>query len=518
MRSRTAAISILAFFGALGALPVRSATAQEMQTRSRLVPSPGTATVHLDAPRDDQDVLRELEVEVGKSVYVRTSYSAKRVSVGNPDIVDVVILSPREFQLVALSVGATNVVVFDPRNVPMVAIDVHVGAVYSHIAAELRRVLSTEDIQLESAGHSVLIKGSLPSAMAVERALTVARAFFPPNEASRVVSLLEVGGHQQVMIEITIAEIKRTLRRALGTNFHSIIGSDGTVFEFFSLVGSLTDISDRSFTFDLNNFDLLTIESVIAFSDRVNLGASGFGIGSGIYQLFFELVEENNLGKILAEPTLVARSGATASFLVGGEIPIPVAQGGAFGSITVDYKSFGVGVRFTPTVLAPDRIHLQVSPEVSEPDFAIGTSVGGVLVPGFTTRRASTSVELADGQSFAIAGLLRDDISENVDKYPILGDIPVLGSLFRSSQFRSEQTELVMIVTAHLVKPLGPGPHPLPIDHFIEPSAFEFYLLGRLEALLGPASSARSSGATSGGLIGPAGHRVTAWPEEELDD
>ena len=154
----------------------------------------------------------------------------------------------------------------------------------------------------------------------------------------------------------------------------------------------------------------------------------------------------------------------------------------------------------------------------SEPDFAIGTTVGGVLVPGFTTRRASTAVELADGQSFAIAGLLRDDVSEVVEQYPFFGDIPVLGSLFRSSQFRSEETELVMIVTPHLVKPLGPGPHPLPIDHFIEPSAFEFYLLGRLEALLGPATSARSSGATSGGLIGPAGHRVTVWPEEELDD
>ncbi len=497
---------------------MRSASAQEMQTRSRLVPSPGTATIHLDAPRDDRDVLRELEVEVGKSVYITTSYSAKRVSVGNPDIVDVVILSPREFQLVASSVGATNVVIFDPKNVPMAAIDVHVGAAYSQIEAELRRVLSTEEIQLESAGDSVVIKGSLSSAMAVERALAVARAFFPPNEASRVVSLLEVGGHQQVMIEITIAEIKRTLRRALGTNFHSIIGDDGTVFEFFNLLGGLTSVTDRSFAFDLNSFDLLTIESVIEFSDRVNLGASGFGIGTGIYQLFFELVEENGLGKILAEPTLVARSGESASFLVGGEIPIPVAQGGAFGSITVEYKSFGVGVQFTPTVLSPDRIHLQVSPEVSEPDFTIGTTVGGVIVPGFNTRRASTAVELADGQSFAIAGLLRDDVTEIVEKYPILGDLPVLGGLFRSSQFRMEETELVMIVTARLVKPLGPGPHPLPIDHFIEPSAFEFYLLGRLEGRTEAGASPRSPGGSAGGLIGPAGHRVAAWAKEEEND
>jgi pilus assembly protein CpaC len=148
-------------------------------------------------------------------------------------------------------------------------------------------------------------------------------------------------------------------------------------------------------------------------------------------------------------------------------------------------------------------------------DFSLGTTVGGLTVPGFRTRRASTAVELADGQSFAIAGLLRDDVSELVGKYPVLGDIPVLGSLFRSSQFLKNETELVMIVTPRLVKPLGPGPYPLPTDHFIEPSAFEFYLLGRLEGRDEEPPKKGPDGETppSGGLIGAAGHRVTATPE-----
>jgi pilus assembly protein CpaC len=213
---------------------------------------------------------------------------------------------------------------------------------------------------------------------------------------------------------------------------------------------------------------------------------------------------DKNLAKILAKPTLLARSGQTASFLVGGEIPIPVSQGGGFGSITVSYKSFGIGVEFTPTVLGPDRIHLEVAPEVSAPDFSLGVNIGGVATPGFVTRRASTSVELADGQSFAIAGLLRDETSGSIEKYPLLGDIPILGALFRSTSFRRQETELVIIVTPRIVRPLPKGPPQLPTDHFINPNEFEFFLLGALESQ----RTGEEAPEAPAGLIGPAGHRV----------
>jgi pilus assembly protein CpaC len=292
------------------------------------------------------------------------------------------------------------------------------------------------------------------------------------------------------MLKVTIAEMSRTVRREFGTNLNALIESGGKSVEIFGFLGGLT----------------APVDGAIQLSDMVNLAGnlSGFGSLTNL-QVFLDVLDEKGLSKILAEPTLVARSGETASFLVGGEVPIPIAQGGAFGSITVEFKEFGVGVGFTPTVLGPDRIHLEVRPEVSEPDFSFGTEIDGIIVPGFTTRRVATSIELGDGQSFAIAGLLRDDVIELVSQYPVLGKIPIIGALFRSSQFQKRETELVMIVTPYLIKPLGPGPHSLPTDHFIEPNAWEFYLLGAIEG---------KPPKDSGGMIGEVGHQMSTLPTE----
>jgi pilus assembly protein CpaC len=465
-----------------------------------LEPSPGKATIYLQDPGNHEDMLRELRIERGKSAFMRTDYTVKRVSVGNPEVVDVLVLSPRELQLVAKAIGTTNVVLWDPQGQPKAAIDVHVGAPHANLESELRRVLGTDAIQIDSAGQAIVLKGTVGSPLDVERALSVAQAFLPDKkEGAGLVNLLEVGGDQQVMIEVIMAEMARSLRRRMGTNF-VVIGDDGDV-EVFSLLNNLISAQN----------------GLIGVSDQITLIGRFFN-GSDSYQFFFDVLHERGLGKVLAEPTLVARTGERANFLVGGEIPIPVAQGGAFGSITVEFKEFGVGVAFTPTVLQADRIHLAVTTEVSEPDFTLGTTVGGVVIPSFNTRRASTGVELGDGESFAIAGLLREDVDELVAKFPVLGDIPVLGALFRSSSFQKDETELVMIVTPRLVKPLGPGPHPLPTDHFVEPDDFEFYLLGRLEGRGDDAAgeTADAESIETGGLIGEAGHRVAARSHEEM--
>jgi pilus assembly protein CpaC len=473
----------------------------------RLQPRGGM--IWLRAPLDDSQMLQELELEENKSVSVATEYRVRRVSVGNPEIVDVVVVNPNQLQLVARGIGATNVIVWDAANRPQAVIDLHVSTAHSQISSRLREIVNSPNLQLSSAGDSIILQGSVPGALEAEKAVEITRAFLPKDKRDNIVNLLEVGGGQQIMLEVVIAEMARTLRRQLGTNFHTIIGSGDQTFEFFNLLGNLTSVEERSFLFDLDSFELLEIENMIELSDSISFAATGFGVGTGTYEFFFDILERNGLGKILAEPTLVARSGETASFLAGGEIPIPVAQGGAFGSITIEYKEFGVGLKFLPTVLSPDRIHLNVTPEVSEPDFAFGTQLGGIIIPAFRTRRATTGIELADGQTFAIAGLLRDDVTESIDQYPILGDLPVLGALFRSSTFQRNESELVMIVTPRLVRPLDPGPRPLPTDHFVEPSAFEFYLLGRLEArpeAIPPAAE----GGSLGGIVGPAGHRVPA--------
>jgi pilus assembly protein CpaC len=489
----------------LGELRVASlGPSAEWQAPHVLTPSPGSRTIDFARAQDGDDLLHQLEIENGKSVFLRTDYSIKRVSVGNPEIVDVVVLSPSSVQLVARHVGGTNVILWDPQGRPQAAIDVHVGTVRSQLDSLLGRVLEGEDVHVESAGSGVALVGTVSNALAMEQALAVSKTFLGEGAEGRVVNLLSVAGNQQVMLKVVVAEMTRNLERELGANFTSLIETDGKVIAITSLLEGLIAGTEG---------DTLLV------SDAANLIASFEGLGSlSRLAVVMDLIERNGLGKILAEPTLVARSGETASFLAGGEVPIPIAQGGAFGSITIEFKKFGVGVAFTPTVLGPDRIHLEVAPEVSEPDFSFGTEVDGTVVPGFITRRAATSVELSDGQSFAIAGLLSDVVREAAAKYPLLGDIPILGALFRSTQFQKNETELVIIVTPQLVKPLGPPPHPLPIDHFSEPNALEFYLLGALEGRAPPAPRRGASAppVAPGGLIGDVGHRLPVSSEEEL--
>ncbi len=516
---------VLAGPGGLRADPAAPAAEPPVQL---LIASPKDGVIHLEAPGDAGSVFRELHMEHGKSLVVRPNYKVRRVAVGNPELFDVIVIGPQELQFVAKSVGATNVLVWASDGKIKALIDVYVGAAGSQVTSALRRVLKNDSIEMERVGGSVVLSGPVASALAMEQALMVSRALLPAEEAGRVINMMEVGGGQQVMLEVVIAEMSRSLKRALGTNFHTVTNSGDSTFEFFNFLGNLTQIDERFFKVDPDSLELLELSTLLTLSDSVTLAGSGFGIGTGLYEIFFELLDSSGLGKVLAEPTLVARSGETASFLVGGEVPIPVAQGGAFGSITIDYKSFGVGLSFTPTVLEEGRIHLRVSPEVSEPNLSLGITQGGVVIPAFTTRRATTTVELGDGQSFAIAGLLQDRTSELVDSYPVLGNIPVLGGLFRSSSFQKDETELVMIVTPRIVKPLPPGPRPLPTDHFIEPSAFEFYLLGRLEARgeneSGAPAPAPESGEVDlgaprvGGIIGGAGHIVGSEPEEEMQE
>ncbi len=204
-----------------------------------------------------------------------------------------------------------------------------------------------------------------------------------------------------------------------------------------------------------------------------------FTSGGDSWTVFFDALKENGLAKILAEPTLVALSGQEASFLAGGEFPVPVPQ--ALGTTTIMFKKFGVGLNFTPTVLGGNVMSMRVAPEVSELDFANAIVLNGFVVPSITTRRASTVVELRDGQSFAIAGLIRSSVREKLSKYPVLGDVPILGTLFRSSEFQRSESELIILVTPHLVKPLSNEYVPMPTDDFIEPNDLDFYGLGKIE-------------------------------------
>ena len=467
-----------------------------------VVTPPAGGSVDLSDVR--RDAINLLEIEFGRSATVRAPSTIKRVSVGNSSSLDVVVLGSREVQLVPKSTGSTNVVFWGEGSKLLGALDVAIGAPHSALERMLRKSLGVDTIHVEGAGNAILLKGSVPDALAQEQAMSIARAYVSAdrkenraeetrskkkeNEASgaQIVNLIGVGGEHQVMLKVVIAEMNRNSSRGFGTNFSAIL--DGGKVNIFNTLGGLSSV-------DADTNTLLANQAV-----DLALTMTGFG-ELDFLAVLFEALDEKGIAKVLAEPTLVARSGETASFLVGGEVPIPVTQGGgSFGSITVDYKEFGVGLKFTPTVLAGDRIHLDVRPEVSETDQSAGVEIEGIVLPSFRTRRASTAVELADGQSLAIAGLLLEDITSVNQQYPFLGSIPILGTFFRRTTFRKEETELMIVVTPRLVKPLGEGPHALPTDGYTEPSLFDLWMLGRLEGE--PAKS-------TGGMVGDVGHRVS---------
>ena len=463
-------------------------------TSSAMTLNPDRGAIRLSKPLSEEGRLHDLQIERGKSISISTDYSVKRISVGNSSILDVVALGAKDIQVVAEAVGVTNLLLWDSNGRLQAVIEVDVGTPHSHVQRSLRNFLENDSISVEGAGNAIIIKGSVPSDVILDQTLKLVHGMIgEKDDETRIVNLIEVGGNHQVMLEVVIAEMSRSLNREFGTNFAALINTGGGQVAIGSFVGGLAGTNAEG-------------ELVSAFAEILG-SFTGFGALEAL-EVFLDFLDEEGLSKILAEPTLVARSGESASFLVGGEVPVPVAQGGAFGSITVEFKDFGVGLAFTPTVLAPDRIHLNISSEVSRLDFTFGVEIGGALVPGFATRRASTSVELGDGQSFMIAGLLNEEIREIAGKYPILGNIPILGSLFRSTQFLKDQTELVIIVTPRLVKPLGPGPHPLPSDHFIEPTALEFYLWGALEG-----EPPEPPQFEAEGMIGDTGSRVTTGYE-----
>lgn len=406
---------------------------------------------------------------VGESQVVKSpDIKIKDVSLVDPKVADVVVVSPYKINLTGRAPGMTQVVLRGVKPADCVVFDLEVFASLSFLKEKLHELLPQENINVNAANDSLFLSGEVSSAANMSLALSLAEQYVPKKE--KLVNLLQIGGVQQVMLEVRVAEMSRAIAKRLGINLSYARGAD------FAL-NHLGDLTSQSSAATAGLADLLA-------SSRVNT-LFRFGYGGAWWTVFMDVLKENELVKILAEPTLVATSGQEASFLAGGEIPIPVPQD--FGQVTIEYKPYGVGLTFTPTVLSGEKISLRVAPEVSEPDDTRQVFFAGFAVPAFTTRRTSTTIELADGQSFAIAGLFKDEVRQTASKYPMLGDIPVLGALFRSSEFQKNESELVIIVTIHLVKPLDMAKQTLPTDQYIDPNDFEFYLLGAMEGREKPA-------------------------------
>jgi pilus assembly protein CpaC len=384
-------------------------------------------------------------------------------SVGNPDVVQMEPMTsaaPRNmFFAFGKKVGGTNLV-FQNKEGNCAVIELNVGIDTVAVQSSLYELVPNEkNVKVSAAADSLVLSGTVSDSGAADRIMTIAGAFVRKqggavggNAQDRIVNMMSVSAPQQVMLEVKVAEISRTLLDKLGTGLSAV-----------STKGSW---------------------STALFGGFNSGGGGALQLAKGNDSMLIDAERKNGLVKILAEPTVMAISGQDGSFLAGGRIFIPVAQD-VNGKITLEEKEFGVGLHFTPTVLDGGRINLKVSPEVSELSregigIANGATGANAILPVITTRRAATTVQLFDGQSFAIGGLIKSNVTENIKAMPALGEVPVLGALFRSSDFQNEKTELVFIVTPRLVKPL-PANYPLPTDNFVEPNRGEFFLGGSME-------------------------------------
>lgn len=402
-----------------------------------------------------------INLVVNKLAKLKSPSVIKRAHVVNPEIAELIYSksqSPRWVFVSGKTVGSTQLTLWGEGNNHIGTFEIIVSPNVSGLKKSMYEIFPRENVSIKYSGENIILTGTVSGSMKLAKILALAEAFAP----KKVINLLQVGGIQQVMLEVRIAEISKTMGSQLGVNF-AWSGDDGFAL---SLLDNLTGIPGEGWPG--NPLSVATsINAVLGF------------LGGDPIIVAIDALQEDGLLQILAKPTLIAQSGQSASFLAGGEFPFPVAQD--FNRFSIEWKPFGIGLNFTPTVLGDDTISLVVSPEVSELDFTKTVSYAGYVVPSIDTRRMSTVVELKDNQSFAIAGLLKNYVRESVRKFPILGDIPILGVLFRSTKYQKSETELVVIVTPHLVKPIDADELPLPTDSFVDPTPFEFLGLGMME-------------------------------------
>ena len=415
----------------------------------------------------------ELAVPVNKSQVLRVDRPYAKALIGNPEVADVLPLTNQSVYLLGKKTGTTSLTLYDSRNMLIAVVDVVVGPDVISLRRQLSETLPASEIGARISHDSIVLEGVVPNGPTADRAVQLAETYAP----GKVVNLLSLGSSQQVMLEVRFSEVKRSAMKQIGiSGFLDASGNHG----FQGAIGGGASLPSS------NTPALAVITDSFGILQR-NFSILGVGINATL-----DALERKGAITTLAEPTLVALSGETASFLAGGEFPVPVAQnsggggggGGAGGSgstLTVEWKPFGVSLAFTPTVLADGVINLVVAPEVSSIDPSASIVINNLRIPGIQTRRAKSVVELRDGESFALAGLLRNDFQDTIRQFPVLGNIPIIGSLFRSTGFQREETELVMIVTPRLVGPVRAGTLRAPTDRVGPPNEADLFLLGRTD-------------------------------------
>ena len=406
-----------------------------------------------------------IQLALGKSRLYQYSESIVRVSVADAAIADVMVMNPKQIYLIGKKVGSTNVFIWH-KDDKLSSLDVSVGIDAGSVQGLLEQLLPTEkNLRVSSAGDSLVLTGQLTDSSKVQQAVLIAQEF----TEKKVLNMTTTGYLPQVLLEVKIAEVDKTVADSIG------LQAQGSNFSFNMLNGTVAPIGFAA-------------------------SASGT-IGS--VKTWLQAQINSGLIKILAEPNIMAISGQDGEFLSGGIVYLPIVQSSGTGGnvITLQPQNYGVGVKFTPTVLAEGRINLKVSPQVSEVQSQGITVTAGsstTVFPSITTRQASTTVQLYDGQSFAIGGLIKNNVVEIISAFPGLANIPIIGALFRSSSFKADRSELLIVVTPHIVKPLNQRPG-LPTDKIIQPTATEFFIEGKLEGAPKEATEKNDTSIEKGG-------------------
>jgi pilus assembly protein CpaC len=402
-------------------------------------------------------------VTIGKSLDVRTGTSFVDVTVGDPEVADVNPLTDHTLSILGKKIGTTRVQVYNADKKLVGIFDVEVSYDITRLSSELARRFPGSRLQASSVNGRIMLSGEVADATQLDQAVTIARQFGP-----EIINSVSVMQPQQVMLEVRFIEISRTAGRDLGVQWNRV-GQQ-----------SIVNVGNRVSRAGL------PVTDVVAAGVLSGANPFGFAIGRIMangtpIDVMINALEQKGIARSLAEPNLVALSGDTASFLAGGEYPIPVA--GSFNQVTVAYKKYGVGLAFTPTVLSRGLINLKIEPEVSQIDTNNSIAMtNGIQIPALIVRRASTTVELRDGQSFAIGGLLQSNGQNQIEQLPWLGSVPVLGVLFSSKSYQKRETDLVIIVTPRLVKPARPGDViKTPADNSVPSNDIDFFLLGKMD-------------------------------------
>ena len=412
---------------------------------------------------------RDLNVAMNRAVVVESDTPFAELSIANPAIADISTLSDRTIYVLGKTPGRTTLTLLGPDGRLITNVEVRVAPDIAEFKERLTQILPGEKIEVRTANDGIVLSGVVSSTARLDRALDLAERYAP----ERVSNLMSVGGTQQVMLKVRFAEMERSVSK----NLNSSLAISGGIF------GNDVGVNGGNNVFTNNNninnaLDGNPLTTVVSSNESSGQFAVGFTAGSVEFAVLLEALESKGVVRTLAEPNLTALSGQQAKFLAGGEYPIPVVDND--GGVTIEYKPFGVELSFTPRVVDKDVINLELNAAVSGLDNSITFSTNtGFSINAFRRRETSTTVEMRDGESFAIAGLLEDDFQDLTGQVPWLGDIPVLGSLFRSASYERNQSELVIIITPHLVTPTRGEALVLPTDRVRPPTESELFLFGK---------------------------------------